>query len=158
MYHHFRNKEEILSAIFAERWAQYVAYLEEVSAMPLSFRDRMGRLVHFWVETYRQESELMTVMINEITRSYEFLESHDITAVLAAFDPIERIIAQGRDNGEVRPDLDAKLATYMVVGVAEMVLTGYVIGSLSRTDAESFARDEKQLLSLLLDGMSTRSG
>jgi len=56
------------------------------------------------------------------------------------------------------PDLDAKLATYMVVGVAEMVLTGYVIGSLSRTDAESFARDEKQLLSLLLDGMSTRSG
>jgi len=158
VYHHFRNKEEILSAIFAERWAQYVAYLEEVSAMPLSFRDRMGRLVHFWVETYRQESELMTVMINEITRSYEFLESHDITAVLAAFDPIERIIAQGRDNGEVRPDLDAKLATYMVVGVAEMVLTGYVIGSLSRTDAESFARDEKQLLSLLLDGMSTRSG
>jgi hypothetical protein len=80
------------------------------------------------------------------------------SAVLAAFDPIERIIAQGRDNGEVRPDLDAKLATYMVVGVAEMVLTGYVIGSLSRTDAESFARDEKQLLSLLLDGMSTRSG
>ncbi len=156
VYHHFRNKEEILSAIFAERWAQYVAYLEEVSAMPLSFRDRMGRLVHFWVETYRQESELMTVMINEITRSYEFLESHDITAVLAAFDPIERIIAQGRDNGEVRPDLDAKLATYMVVGVAEMVLTGYVIGSLPRTDAESFARDEQQLLSLLLDGMSTR--
>jgi TetR/AcrR family transcriptional regulator, fatty acid metabolism regulator protein len=158
VYHHFRNKEEILSAIFAERWAQYVAYLEEVSAMPLSFRDRMGRLVHFWVETYRQESELMTVMINEITRSYEFLESHDITAVLAAFDPIERIIAQGRDNGEVRPDLDAKLATYMVVGVAEMVLTGYVIGSLPRTDAESFARDEQQLLSLLLDGMSTRPG
>lgn len=156
VYHHFRNKEEILSAIFAERWAQYVAYLEEVSAMPLSFRDRMGRLVHFWVETYRQESELMTVMINEITRSYEFLESHDITAVLAALDPIERIIAQGRDNGEVRPDLDAKLATYMVVGVAEMVLTGYVIGSLPRTDAESFARDEQQLLSLLLDGMSTR--
>ena len=98
----------------------------------------------------------MTVMINEITRSYEFLESHDITAVLAAFDPVERIIADGRDSGEVRSDLDAKLATYMVVGVAEMVLTGYVIGSLPRTDQEAFARDEVQLLSLLLDGMSAR--
>jgi TetR/AcrR family transcriptional regulator, fatty acid metabolism regulator protein len=156
VYHHFRNKEEILSAIFAERWAQYVAYLEEVAAVPLSFRERMGRLVHFWVETYRQESELMTVMINEITRSYEFLESHDITAVLAAFDPVERIITEGRDRGEVRPGVDAKLATYMVVGVAEMVLTGYVIGSLPRAGQEAYVRDEQQLLTLLLDGMSTR--
>ncbi len=154
VYHHFRNKEEILSAIFAERWAQYVAYLEDLACMPLSFRDRMGRLVHFWVETYRQESDLMTVMINEITRSYEFLESHDINAVLVAFDPIERIIAEGRDNGEVRPGVDAQLATYVVLGVAEMVLTGYVIGSLPRSGQEAFARDEQQILSLLLDGMS----
>jgi TetR/AcrR family fatty acid metabolism transcriptional regulator len=154
VYHHFRNKEEILSAIFAERWAQYVAYLEDVAGMPLSFRERMGRLVHFWVETYRVETDLMTVMINEITRSYEFLESHDITAVLVAFDPIERIIAEGRESGQVRATVDARLATYAVLGVAEMVLTGYVIGSLPRSDQAAYARDEAQLLSLLLDGLS----
>ena len=154
VYHHFRNKEEILSAIFAERWAQYVAYLEEVAGMPLSFRERMARLVHFWVETYRVETDLMTVMINEITRSYEFLESHDITAVLVAFDPIERIIAEGRESGQVRATVDARLATYAVLGVAEMVLTGYVIGSLPRSDQAAYARDEAQLLSLLLDGLS----
>ena len=154
VYHHFRNKEEILSAIFAERWAQYVAYLEDVAGMPLSFRERMGKLVHFWVETYRVETDLMTVMINEITRSYEFLESHDITAVLVAFDPIERIIAEGRESGQVRGTVDARLATYAVLGVAEMVLTGYVIGSLPRSDQAAYARDEAQLLSLLLDGLS----
>ena len=154
VYHHFRNKEEILSAIFAERWAQYVAYLEDVAGMPLSFRERMGKLVHFWVETYRVETDLMTVMINEITRSYEFLESHDITAVLVAFDPIERIIAEGRESGQVRATVYARLATYAVLGVAEMVLTGYVIGSLPRSDQAAYARDEAQLLSLLLDGLS----
>ena len=154
VYHHFRNKEEILTAIFAERWAQYVTYLEELAAAPASFRERMTRLVHFWVETYRQETALMTVMINEITRSYEFLESHDITAVLVAFDPIERIILEGREKGEVRADLDARLATYVVLGVAEMVLTGYVIGSLPRPDPAAFQRDEVQLVSLLIDGMS----
>jgi TetR/AcrR family transcriptional regulator, fatty acid metabolism regulator protein len=154
VYHHFRNKEEILSAIFAERWAQYVAYLEDLGRTPAPFRERMRRLIHFWVEAYRQDNDLMTVMINEITRSYEFLESHDITAVLVAFDPIERIIAEGRENGEVRADVDAKLATYAVLGVAEMVLTGYVIGTLPREDAHGYARDEEQLLSLLIDGMS----
>lgn len=154
VYHHFRNKEEILTAIFAERWAQYVTYLEELARVPGTFRERMRRLIHFWVETYRQETDLMTVMINEITRSYEFIESHDIGAVLAAFDPIERIIAEGRENGEVRAGLDAKLATYVVLGVAEMVLTGYVIGSLPRSGPEAYARDEEQLFSLLIDGMS----
>ena len=158
VYHHFRNKEEILTAIFAERWAQYVAYLEDVARMPIPFRERMGRLVHFWVETYRHETDLMTVMINEITRSYEFLESHDFSSILAAFDPIERIIAEGRAHGEVRSDLDAQLATYVVLGVAEMVLTGYVVGSLPRTDPEAFARDERQVLALLLDGMSAPAG
>jgi TetR/AcrR family transcriptional regulator, fatty acid metabolism regulator protein len=153
VYHHFRNKEEILSAIFAERWAQYVAYLEELARTPAPFRERMRRLIHFWVETYRQDNDLMTVMINEITRSYEFLESHDITAVLVAFDPIERIIEEGRANGEVRADLDARLATYVVLGVAEMVLTGYVIGTLPRDNAQAYGRDEEQLLSLLIDGM-----
>ena len=154
VYHHFRNKEEILSAIFAERWAQYVAYLEELARTPAPFRERMRRLIHFWVETYRQDNDLMTVMINEITRSYEFLESHDIAAVLLAFDPIERIIAEGRSNREVRADLDARLATYAVLGVAEMVLSGYVLGTLPRTDPEAYARDEEQLLALLIDGMS----
>jgi TetR/AcrR family fatty acid metabolism transcriptional regulator len=154
VYHHFRNKEEILSAIFAERWAQYVAYLEELARTPAPFRERMRRLIHFWVEAYRQDNDLMTVMINEITRSYEFLESHDITAVLVAFDPIERIIAEGRDSGEVRAGLDARLATYVVFGVAEMVLTGYVMGTLPRADAQAYSRDEEQLLSLLIDGMS----
>ncbi|MDQ2960586.1 MAG: TetR/AcrR family transcriptional regulator [Candidatus Dormibacteraeota bacterium] len=155
VYHHFRNKEDILTAIFAERWAQYVAYLEEVERMPVSFRERMRKLIHFWVETYRHETELMTVMINEITRSSEFLESHDIGSVLVSFDPIERIIAEGRRNGEVRSDLDPKLAAYAVLGVAEMVLTGYVVGSLPRADPEAYARDEEQLLGLLIDGMRT---
>jgi hypothetical protein len=98
----------------------------------------------------------MTVMINEITRSYEFLESHDISAVLVAFDPIERIIAEGRSNGEVRADVDPRLASYVVFGVAEMVLTGYVIGSLPRTDQDAYAHDEQQLLALLINGMAAR--
>lgn len=153
VYHYFRNKEEILSAIFSERWAEYVAYLEEVAEMPLSFRERVARLVHFWVEGYRRDSQLMTVMINEITRSYEFLESHDIGAILSAFAPIERMICEGCERGEVRSDVDPRLATYLILGAAEMVLTGYVIGTLPRADSEGYARDERQLLALLFGGM-----
>jgi AcrR family transcriptional regulator len=154
VYHHFRNKEEILAAIYSERWAMYVDYLHELGATPSPFRDRLAKLVHFWVETFRNDPQLITVMINEISRSYEFLESHDLATVLVAFDAIERLLVDARAAGEVRSDLDPRLVTYAIVGIAEMVLTGYVIGSLSRGSRDEYARDERELVSLLLDGVS----
>ena len=69
--------------------------------MELGFREQMRRLVHFWVEMYRREPDLMTVMINEVTRSYEFLESHDIGTVMVAFEAIEGMIRAARDRGEI---------------------------------------------------------
>ena len=154
VYHHYKNKEEILSAIFGERWGQYVGYILDVSKQPLTFRERLTKLVHFWVETYRREPHLMTVMINEITRSYEFIESHDVNAVLTAFEAVETIIRKAQEAGEARADIDPQLATYAILGTAEMVLTGYVMGTLRR-DRDQFAADEGQLVTLLLNGMST---
>jgi AcrR family transcriptional regulator len=156
VYHHFRNKDDILAAIFSERWAAHVRYIDDMVGSPETFREQMARLVHFWVETWRQEPHLMTVMINEISRSYEFIESHDVETVLVAFDAVERLIAIAQQRGEVRDDLDAKLVTYAILGVAEMVLTGYVMNSLRREGAEAYARDEAQLVVLLLDGLATR--
>lgn len=155
VYHYFDNKDDILGAIFSERWSQYVSYIDEVGRMPLSFREKMRRLVHFWIEIYRREPDLMTIMINEISRSYEFLESHDIGAVLVAFDAIESIIRAARESGEVPEATDPQLATYFVLGAAEMVLTGYVMGTLRREAPDAFARDEQQLLGLLVDGLAS---
>jgi TetR/AcrR family transcriptional regulator, fatty acid metabolism regulator protein len=154
VYHYFHNKDDILGAIFSERWHEYVDYLRDVGRMPLPFPERMRRLVHFWVEVYRRDPDLMTIMINEISRSYEFLESHDIGTVLQAFDAIESIIREARERGEVHQNLDPQLATYVVVGAAEMILTGYVIKTLRRDSPEAFARDEEQITALLLRGLS----
>jgi TetR/AcrR family fatty acid metabolism transcriptional regulator len=156
VYHYFHNKEDILAAIFTERWGQYVTYLREVGDMDLGFREQMRRLVHFWVEVYRREPALMTVMINEVTRSYEFLESHDISTVMVAFEAIEQIIRKARERGEVAPGIDPQLASYIVFGAAEMVLTGYVMDTLRRDDPTAFARDESQMLEVLLDGLAPR--
>ena len=154
VYHYFHNKDDILAAIFSERWAQYIEYLHDVARMPLTFPERMRRLVHFWIEVYQRDPDMMTIMINEVSRSYEFLESHDIGTVMVAFDAIEAMIREARDKGELSHDLDPQLASYVIFGAAEMVLTGYVMGTLRRTGHDEFARDEEQLLSLLLRGLS----
>jgi TetR/AcrR family fatty acid metabolism transcriptional regulator len=158
VYHHFRNKEEILGAIFQERWGFYVAYLKEMTDADLPFAEKLTRLVHFWVEGYRHVPALMTVMINEIGRSYEFIESHDdLGAVMMTFAPIEVIIDQGKRAGQVRDDVDAKLLSWAVIGVAEMVLSGYVTRQLVRDDREAYLQDERQIIALLLNGMAAAS-
>ena len=154
VYHHFRNKDEILAAIFSERWSRYVQYIEEMAGSERSFREQVGHLVHFWVETWRQDPHLMTVMINEISRSYEFIEAHDVGTVLVAFDAVERLIVRAQQRGEVRDDVDAKLVTYAAMGMAEMILTGYVIGTLRRDTREAYAGDEAQLITLLTRGLA----
>jgi TetR/AcrR family transcriptional regulator, fatty acid metabolism regulator protein len=156
VYHHFRNKDDILAAIFSDRWAEYVQYIDAMAESREPFRSQVAHLVHFWVETWRQEPHLMTVMINEISRSYEFIESHDPGRVLVAFDAVERLIVNAQQRGEVRSGVDARLMTYAVLGMAEMVLTGYVMNSLRRDGEDEYRRDEEQLVSLLLDGMGTR--
>jgi hypothetical protein len=40
-----------------------------------------------------------------------------------------------------------------VLGAAEMVLTGYVLGTLSHTAREDYAADERQLVAMLVDGI-----
>ena len=153
VYHHFRNTEEILAAIFQERWGRHLEYLEEVAASTAPVRDRIARLVLFWVENYRNDPHLMTVMINEISRSYEFIESHDVGTVMEAFAIVERMLRRAQVLGELRADLDCRLASYLVLGAAEMVLTGYVLGTLSHSAREDYAADERQLVAMLVDGI-----
>jgi TetR/AcrR family transcriptional regulator, fatty acid metabolism regulator protein len=154
VYHHFRNKDGILAAIFAERWGRYMRWLDEVAASDATFAGKMQRILHFLVDAYRQEPALMTVMINEVSRSYEFLESHDVGTVFMAFDAVGRIVEDARCAGEVRADVDVEIVTHAILGAAEMVLTGYVMRRVRREGRDAYAADERQLVELIVRGLA----
>jgi hypothetical protein len=68
------------------------------------------------------------------------------------------MVKDARNRGEVNAEIDPQLAAYVILGAAEMVLTGYVIGTLRRQNPAAFARDEEQMLELLLGGLGPRNG
>src|SRR5206468_1093793 len=69
VYHHFRNKDEILAALFAERWSRYMRWLDEVAASPAPFAEKlltgyvMGRLRRQGRDEYQQDEQQLVDLL-----------------------------------------------------------------------------------------------
>jgi hypothetical protein len=67
---------------------------------------------------------------------------------------IERVIEQGQGEGVFRAELDPRLASWVVYGGLEEILTGWVMGRLPDGD-EEVARAERTIVDVVLGGLRT---
>ena len=66
-----------------------------------------------------------------------------------AFAIVQRVIEEGQAAGAFRRDLDARLASWVVYGGLEEVLTGWVLGQLPDSE-DDVARAERTAIDLAL--------
>ncbi len=137
VYHYFKNKEEILSTIFEERWSSFLEAVEAVARRDAPARDKLVSVAALILNAYRIRPAWVKVLVLEIQRSSRFAEPGQIRAVGALFQSIARILRTGQQAGELRSDLDPDVACYVFLGALELVLTGLVL-EIARPDA---ARD-----------------
>jgi hypothetical protein len=71
---------------------------------------------------------LIRVLVREVARSPEV--GRRVDEIAAVFLAIRRILEHGRASGELRGDVDARLATWVFYGALEEILTGWVLGQL----------------------------
>jgi hypothetical protein len=69
------------------------------------------------------------------------------------FAALERIVARGQAAGEFRGDIDPRLASWILYGAIEEILTGWVLGQLPDGD-EEVARAERTVVTLVVSGLS----
>ena len=93
----------------------------------------------------------MRVLVREVARSPGVQQRVD--EIGAVFDALERIVASGQRAGEFREDLDPRLASWIVYGAIEEILTGWVLGQLPDGD-EEVARAERAVVSLVVSGLA----
>jgi hypothetical protein len=93
------------------------------------------------------------VLVREITRSPHLQE--EVDEIGHAFAALERIVRGGQERGELRADLEPRVAAYVFYGALEEILTGWVIGGLESKD-EDVARAERAVVAILCDGLVTR--
>jgi AcrR family transcriptional regulator len=159
VYHYFRNKDEILDTIFAERWGAFLDVVEGIVAGTQPAAEKLRQLAALVLFAYRRRPDWVKVLVFEIQRSSRFSEPEQIEAVGRLFRAVARIVRVGQESGELRRDLDANVVCLAFIGALETMITSQVLGVM-RLPEPSQAADDRTVaavVTIFLDGIATRS-
>ena len=154
LYHYFKSKEEVLQTVFRENWSQLLEAFTRIEAADERPLDQLGAIAKVLLRSWRDQPDLVRVMVREVARSPQL--HGQVDEIRAVFVVIQRVIERGQADGSFRPEVDARLASWIFYGGLEELLTGWVLGQLPDGD-EEVARAEQTVVDLLCGGL-TRAG
>ena len=150
LYHYFSSKDEVLRTVFSEAWSRLLVALHAVEAGGEPAPEQLRKVAAILLRTWRDEPDLVGVLVREVARSPHLGEQVD--EVREAFLVIQRVIERGQEEGTFRADLDPRLASWIVYGSLEELLTGWVLGQLPDGD-EEVARAERTVIDVVCGGL-----
>jgi TetR/AcrR family fatty acid metabolism transcriptional regulator len=150
LYHYFDSKEQLLGTIFRETWTELLGALEQVEEQVRPATEQLRQVAAILLRSWRRDPDLVRVLVREVARSPQL--GGRVDEIEKAFAVIERIIERGQHAGELRRDVDARLASWIVYGALEEILTGWVLGRLEDGD-EAVADAERTIVEVLSSGL-----
>ena len=150
LYHYFPSKEELLATIFRDTWRALLEALREVEESDEPAREQLRKVAAIVLRTWRREPDLVRVIVREVARGPQL--TREIDEIGQAMDAIERIVARGQERGELRSDVDARLAAVILYGALDEILTGWVLGQLPDRE-DDVARAERAVVDVVAGGL-----
>jgi AcrR family transcriptional regulator len=125
LYHYISSKEELLFRLFDLSHKQGMEIIEEVLALDLSPLARLDAFFERYVRWYLENVERVGVCFNE----WRYLEGEQRKVLVDSGRLYTRFvrsqIEEAKDAGEIREDLDARLASLYVMGAINAVPDWY---------------------------------
>jgi AcrR family transcriptional regulator len=151
VYHYFGSKEELLDIIFRRTWTRMLEAVQEIERSELSAREQLAAVARIVLGAWETDPDLVRVLVREVARSPQL--GREVDEIEHAFAALERIVANGQQRGEFRPELDARFAAWILYGALEEILTGWVYGRLE-TGPDDVAEAERTVVELLMAGLA----
>jgi TetR/AcrR family fatty acid metabolism transcriptional regulator len=151
VYHYFGSKEDLLETIFRRTWSRMLEAVEEVEQSGVSAREQIAGVARIVLGAWQTDPELVQVLIREVARSPQL--GREVDEIAHAFSALERIVTGGQERGELRTDVEPRLAAWILYGALEEILTGWVFDRLPAGDGD-VERAEAAVVALLCDGLA----
>jgi TetR/AcrR family transcriptional regulator, fatty acid metabolism regulator protein len=152
VYHYYGSKDALLEAIFEGTWGAMLATISSVEQLDEPVGEQIRKVTEIVLRTWKRDPDLVRVLVREVTRSAQLQRESD--AIDLAFRSLQRIIERGQENGELRNDLDSRLAATIWYGALEEILTGWALGQLPDGD-EDVQRAERVVAEIVAGGLAT---
>ena len=153
VYHYFGSKEDLLETIFRRTWANMLEAVEEVEQSGVSAREQIAGVARIVLGSWEADPNLVRVLVREVARSPQL--GREVDEIAHAFRALERIVTGGQERGELRTDVEPRLAAWILYGALEEILTGWVFERLP-AGPDEVAGAADTVVSLLTDGLATK--
>jgi TetR/AcrR family transcriptional regulator, fatty acid metabolism regulator protein len=157
VYHYFRSKDEVLDTLFTERWSLLLVAISEGDRDDAPVRDKLHAIASFIIDSYRNDPDLMKVIIVEVTRAANTFGRAHLEEIRQAYAGISAIVARGQEDGTFRSDISPDFATLCFYGAIEQLLTRWIFDEVQMSDGE-FDQAKEMLVETVCDGLAVRDG
>jgi len=155
VYHYFKSKDQVLNELFTERWSLLLAATEEVDGQDIPAREKLRTVASFIIDSYRHDPELMKVIIVEVTRAANSFGRTHLPEIRRAYEAIAKIVSEGQQQGDFRPDVDPTFASMWFYGAIEQLLSGWVFELIPAGDGD-FERAKEMVVETICGGLEPR--
>jgi TetR/AcrR family fatty acid metabolism transcriptional regulator len=151
VYHYFGSKEDLLEAIFRRTWSRMLEAVEEVELGDAPAREQLTAVARIVLGAWPLDPDLVRVLVREVARSPQL--GREVDEIAHAFQALERLVSRGQERGELRTDVEPRLAAWILYGALEEILTGWVFERLPAGD-DDVERAVQAVSVLLSDGLA----
>lgn len=155
VYHYFGSKEVLFEMIVESWWSALYAMMEKEIASEDDIRDKLVNIIEFFLNTYGQKPNLMSIFVSEVCRSSVYHTEEGLSRFLKFFKLCEQIMAQGQKSGFLIKDVPPHHLTYIFYGAIETFISVMVLGKEPLTK-KRHERATKSILQVFIDGAKAR--
>ncbi|MCM3568348.1 TetR family transcriptional regulator [Neobacillus mesonae] len=145
IYLYFKNKEDILISLFEEKMGRFIEEIDKTIAGKRTAMEKLLMMIEAHFDLLSNDHHLAIVTQLELRQSNKDLRLKINDVLKGYLKVIEKILIEGKENGEFSSTLDARLARQMVFGTIDEAATSWVMNE-EKYDLKALAAPVHQLL------------
>jgi len=155
VYHYFGSKKTLFDVIVDTWWSDLYSVLEEQKKSRLDFTKRLEYIIQFFLDTYSNNPDLISIFISEVSRSSVYHTSRGLDKFRRFFSLCEGIMNEGQDLRILRDDIGSHYLTYIFLGAIETFISILVLGK-ERVDDERKKRIIDGIIQVFFNGAKAK--
>lgn len=156
VYHYFGSKEVLFDLIVETWWSDLYTMMDREKKAKGDFSDKLIHIIRFFLETYVQRPNLMSIFVSEVCRSSVYHTEEGLSKFLKFFSLCEEIMLQGQKQGVLKKDIPTHHLSYIFYGAIETFISVMVLGKEPLTK-KRLERAVHAIMEVFMDGAKASS-